>query len=183
LEYAAIKNGTAIKRAKSDYDKQYKNKAIIDSIPKAWEKLLQDKDSTLLSLLSEKVADLCGNEPSEETVFNFLSSLSQGNEGGPDPVLDVDTPDPTAPPLRFRGVKCNNVITETRNASRTLEALLKLAINKFPNSISNIESQTTRRSRSLYFKAEIKTLHRQTRFNRQVLKAVTKWVVAWNKLW
>jgi hypothetical protein len=55
LDYEAVKNGSAIKKAKSDYDKQYKNKEINTSIPKAWDKLLQDRDSSLIKLIAEKL--------------------------------------------------------------------------------------------------------------------------------
>ena len=159
LQYDSIKNGDAIKKAKSDYDKQYKNKEINISIPKAWEKLLQDKNKTLVTLISEKVADLCGYEPTEETVLKFLTNIGQGeqviiedyketNNNYELPVIAKTK----ASHHGFRGVIFNNETLEARNSIGTLEALLKLSITKFPNSLIKIETQTKGRSRSLISK-------------------------------
>lgn len=158
LDYETVKDGTAIKKAKSDYDKQYKNKEINASIPTAWEKLLHDKDKTLVTLISEKVADLCGYEPLEETVISFLVGLNKTSE--PIEKVNSDVIDNDEQIVKrkkgngdFRGVQFNNNVFENaRNSIGTLEALLKLAITKFPNSLNRIETQTTGRSRSLISK-------------------------------
>ena len=160
LGYEAIRDGSAFKKAKSDYDKQYKNKEINASIPTAWEKLLQDKDSTLVNLIAEKVADLCGYEPSEETIIDFLIGLNKTSDnqtgiGNQKPQKYIE---PNANRLYtehdgFRGVVFNNSIFETsRNSIGTLEAILKLAITHFPNALNRIQTQTTGRSRSLISK-------------------------------
>ncbi|MDP4284023.1 MAG: hypothetical protein Q8891_06340 [Bacteroidota bacterium] len=166
LGYEAIRDGSAFKKAKSDYDKQYKNKEINASIPTAWNKLLQDKDSTLVKLIAEKVADLCGYEPSEETIINFLIGLNKT----PDTQIENNNQKPLKEikPItngrnigngrnsrhdEFRGVLINNNVFEaSRNSIGTLEAILKLAITQFPNALNRIQTQTTGRSRSLISK-------------------------------
>jgi len=159
LDYEAIKNGSAFKKAKTDYDKQYKNKEIIASIPTAWEKLLQDKDTTLVTLIAEKVADLCGYEPSEDTIINYLQGLNKNhvvtndNYKEPTKIIEPTTSRNRTPENFNRGVILNNTVyANTRNSIGTLEALLKLAITQFPNAMSKIETQTTGRSRCLISK-------------------------------
>ena len=160
LGYEAIRDGSAIKKAKSDYEKQYKNKEINSSIPTAWNKLLQDKDNILIKLIAEKVADLCGYEPSEETIIDFLKSLNNKTETEKDTFIQK-TPMFIEPTINirnttndgFRGVLFNNSVFEiSRNSIGTLEAILKLAITKFPNALNRIQTQTAGRSRSLISK-------------------------------
>ncbi len=160
LGYETIRDGSAFKKAKSDYDKQYKNKEINASIPTAWDKLLQDKDSTLVKLIAEKVADLCGYEPSEETIIDFLMGLNKKIDTEKDTIIQK-TPKLNEPPTNsrntandgFKGVIFNNSVFETsRNSIGTLETILKLAITKFPNALNRIQTQTTGRSRSLISK-------------------------------
>lgn len=160
LGYQAVRDGSAFRKAKSDYDKQYKNKEIKSSIPTAWNKLLQDQDSLLIELIAEKAADICGYEPPKETIIDFLLNLNKK----PDDTIEYNSSRPlnnnkTIPKTSvdtnsgFRGVLFNNSVFETtRNSIGTLQSLLKLAINHFPNSLSKIQTQTTGRSRSLISK-------------------------------
>lgn len=53
LKFEHVRNGTAIQKAKADYEKQYKSKEIDEAIPKAWNKLVQDRDGILLELIAE----------------------------------------------------------------------------------------------------------------------------------
>lgn len=160
LGYEAIKNGSAITKANSDYDKQYKNQEINLSIPKAWNKLLQENDSILVNLIAEKVADICGFEPSEETIINFLIGLSSASDTPVDYKYQK-APKPIEPSNNgaisvndgFKGVVFNNSVFETsRNSIGTLESILKLTITQFPNSLNSIQIKTTGRSRSLISK-------------------------------
>jgi predicted type IV restriction endonuclease len=160
LGYEAIRDGSAFKKAKSDYDKQYKNKEINSSIPTAWHKLIQDKDNTLVKLIAEKVADLCGYEPTEETIIDFLIGLNKpqdtqieiGNQKSQKNIESTSN-NRNILPDGFRGVLFNNSVFKTsRNSIGTLEAILKLAITQFPNALNKIQTQTTGRSRSLISK-------------------------------
>src|SRR5690606_9406731 len=149
LRYDAIKDGSAILKAKTDYNKQYKNKEINSSIPKAWDKLLQENDSTLVNLIAEKVADLCGFEPSEETIINFLIGLGSGSDITIENIRRKKTKRiqqsrNESIPLGngFKGVVLNNSVFEiSRNSIGTLEAILKLAITQFPNSLDSIQKK------------------------------------------
>lgn len=160
LGYEAIRDGRAFKKAKSDYDRQYKNKEISASIPAAWHKLIQDKDNTLVKLIAEKVADICGYEPTEETIIDFLIGLNKPQDTQIE--MGIQKPQKNIEPTSinrnishdgFRGVLFNNSIFETsRNSIGTLEAILRLAITQFPNALDKIQTQTTGRSRSLISK-------------------------------
>lgn len=158
LDYNSVKDGSAFSKAKTDYDRQYKRKEINDSIPTAWNKLLQDKDPTLTKLISEKVADICGHEPTEETIIDFLNNLGKTREI-PKEIISQTTKRQVeklyqAPLTRgFRGVMLNNTVYEsTRNAIGTLEALLNLTIKMYPNCLNRIQDRTTGRSRMLISK-------------------------------
>ena len=48
------REGNEIEKIFTDY-LDYKNKEINTSIPKAWDKLLQDRDSSLIKLIAEKL--------------------------------------------------------------------------------------------------------------------------------
>lgn len=158
LSYEAVRSGEALKQAKADYDKQYKSKEIDTSIPLAWDKLVQDQDVTLVRLLSEKVADICGYEPSDDKLIEYLKQLGKTSNYvsvPQDPIDDNDINDSEENANTndaFRGVRFNNQTVQSRNAIGTLEALLKIAITNFPNSLRRIESQTQGRSRSLISK-------------------------------
>ncbi len=57
----------------------------------------------------------------------------------------------------FRGVMLNNnIYILTNNSIGTLEALLKLAITSYPNTLDKIQKETTGRSRSLISKQKSK---------------------------
>jgi hypothetical protein len=157
LDYHSVKDESAFSKAKTDYDRQYKRKEINDSIPTAWNKLLQDRDQTLTKLISEKVADLCGHEPTEETIFEFLNNLNKTkeipNENISQPSKRQVEQDYQTPPTKgFRGVILNSTVYATRNAIGTLEALLNLTINLYPNCLNRIQDKTTGRARKLISK-------------------------------
>jgi len=76
LDFNLVKNNNAIENAEKDYKKQSKNKEIENSIPLAWNKLLEEKDEFLSDIISEKVADLCGYEPDTKSIFKYLNELS-----------------------------------------------------------------------------------------------------------
>ena len=159
LNFENVRNGTAIQKAKADYEKQYKSKEINEAIPKAWNKLLQERNTVLIELIAEKVADICGFEPAEETLIGFLNNLTKPKELISEMPLStnyIEAPIRKILKKNFKGVKVGNVEYPAKTSIGTLEELLKIVINKFPNALSKIELQTKGRSRSLISKQKEK---------------------------
>jgi hypothetical protein len=63
LKYERVRSGEAFKAAQADHDSRIIHETIKQTIPVAWRKLLEEQDSILVDLISEKVADLCGYKP------------------------------------------------------------------------------------------------------------------------
>ena len=74
LKYENVCNGSAAKNAKIDYENMHNIALTKEYIPKAFKKLIDDNDITLIDLLSEKVADLCGFKPSLDDIKKYLQS-------------------------------------------------------------------------------------------------------------
>ena len=77
LSFNSVKNGDAIENAKEDYKNLAKIKEIERVLPIAWKRILDERDSLLIDLISEKVESICGFRPNLETVSAFLSKISQ----------------------------------------------------------------------------------------------------------
>lgn len=69
------KDRTALKNAQHDYEDVHKEKQAKEHVPLAWAKLLEEKDETLIGLISEKTENLCGFEPTDTQVITHLRSL------------------------------------------------------------------------------------------------------------
>jgi len=72
LTYDKIRNGDAIKSARSEHDSASIAREKETNIPIAWKKIIEEQDSILIDLISEKVADLCGYKPEPDLVSAFL---------------------------------------------------------------------------------------------------------------
>jgi len=73
LDYSATASGKARKAANEDYDGVRRNREIIEAIPLAWRKLLEDQDPVLVDLLVDQVETLCGFKPDVDSVAHFIS--------------------------------------------------------------------------------------------------------------
>jgi hypothetical protein len=77
IGYKNVADGTALENAREDYKNVSKERQAKANIPIAWDKLLDEKDDTLLEVISKKVESLCGFKPTQNQVFEYLSSLQQ----------------------------------------------------------------------------------------------------------
>jgi predicted type IV restriction endonuclease len=73
LSYGAVTTGEAHRAAQDDYDSLRKDREIEAAIPKAWLKLIEDKDELLVELIADQVESLCGYRPEPDLVTGFLS--------------------------------------------------------------------------------------------------------------
>ena len=72
LKYDYIISGEAIEAARQDYQNVARDRFIKRALPKAWRKLIDEKDDILVELLADQVATICGYKPDIETVAQFL---------------------------------------------------------------------------------------------------------------
>jgi hypothetical protein len=77
LHYDAVTSGEAIKAAREDYRNVSRERQIETTLPEAWARLIGEEDESLLELVAERVALLCGFKPDLKTVVRFL----KGNRG------------------------------------------------------------------------------------------------------
>jgi len=72
FKYDAIVSGAAIEAAREDYRSVAQTRLIQAALPKAWRKLVEEKDDLLIDLIADQAATLCGYKPGVETVAHFL---------------------------------------------------------------------------------------------------------------
>jgi len=84
------------------------------ALPKAWQKLVEEKDDLLIDLSADQAAALCGYKPDFETVAHFLQAsltfTEQPSSARPRPVEpsgSVATPVPT--PVSASGVEPEDI--------------------------------------------------------------------------
>lgn len=75
LSFDLVSSGEALDNAKADHRDVSIIRQAKETIPEAWAKLVEDNDDSLLELVSEKVADICGSKPASEQVVTYLKSL------------------------------------------------------------------------------------------------------------
>jgi predicted type IV restriction endonuclease len=75
LSYERVTSREAIEAAKRGYDSVLEKKRAADFLPKAWSKLVEEKDTLLVDLLAEKVSEQYGYKPDRDTVISFLIQL------------------------------------------------------------------------------------------------------------
>lgn len=75
LDYNKVISGQAQKCLESDYRSRIRELEIVQTLPKAWGKILDDKDELLFEIVANKVEELCNYKPSSNTVYEFLTNL------------------------------------------------------------------------------------------------------------
>lgn len=100
LEYHAVSSGKAIEAARKDYQNVARNRQIKETLPLAWEKLIEQQDDLLIELVADKVESLCGYKPYPDTVANFFAENAKYTESGlPHKLIQARKPK-TQPQLR-----------------------------------------------------------------------------------
>ncbi len=70
-----ITKGEAIKKAEEIYETKKKENILEQTIPKAWNKLIEEKNSELIDLINKTTESLCGYTASNDLIIEFLSKL------------------------------------------------------------------------------------------------------------
>ena len=101
LTYDQVKNGKALKHATKDYENVSKERETKNNIPVAWGKLLEEKDESLINVISEKVESICDFKPAQDDVLEYLYKLKK-------PVNASSSP----PPREKRGSDTSRKLSE-----------------------------------------------------------------------
>ncbi|MCC6486660.1 MAG: hypothetical protein IT364_04105 [Candidatus Hydrogenedentes bacterium] len=75
LSYAEVCSGIALENARQDHRDVSRQRAIVETLPEAWHRLLEKPDDLLLELLADKVEDICGFKPDLEDTAEFIAQL------------------------------------------------------------------------------------------------------------
>ena len=81
LRYEAVCSEEAFIAAQEDYRDIAREREIHEALPKAWAKLVAEKDELLLEVVAECVENLCGYRPTPNTVSRFLRATVQPGWG------------------------------------------------------------------------------------------------------
>lgn len=74
LNYAKVISGQAQKNLEIDYKSKIRELEIVQTLPNAWKKIIDENDDLLFELIANKVEELCNYKPSQNVVFEFLSN-------------------------------------------------------------------------------------------------------------
>ncbi|NQT97181.1 MAG: DUF4357 domain-containing protein [Candidatus Marinimicrobia bacterium] len=70
-----IISGKSYEAAKSIYESKQRIRIIKETLPKAWDKIINDPDEILIALIAETVENKCGSKPSDAIVQNFIKDF------------------------------------------------------------------------------------------------------------
>lgn len=83
IDYLAKDNvysGKYVQDAEAIYKSKQKELLIIDTLPKAWSKLIYEPDELLIELIADATEKLCGYKPDNSVVEDFISSTITGDQ-------------------------------------------------------------------------------------------------------
>jgi hypothetical protein len=134
LKYDRVCSGQALEAARSDYQDVSRRRKIMETLPRAWARLIEERDEILLELLAEKVEDLCGYRPELEVCSQYISIIA--TRPGTDAPLKPTRPivQKTSVPPRQRapvqvGAVLSGVFTLAQLAQKSLSSSRPSGIN------------------------------------------------------
>jgi len=78
LDKENVRTGKAIEHAESVIKSKKRENAINETMPKAWNKLINEEDELLIELLAETTEKMCGYKPDVKTVVAFVKENLSG---------------------------------------------------------------------------------------------------------
>ncbi|MBN2046444.1 MAG: hypothetical protein JW750_01275 [Anaerolineaceae bacterium] len=77
LDYETVCDGNALRNAQEDIQNKRREREIVNTLPKAWGKLLSDAEESLIALVANEVENICGYRPTDDMVINYLQRRYQ----------------------------------------------------------------------------------------------------------
>jgi hypothetical protein len=74
LSYKRVCTDEALDFARKDHRNIARTRELKDALPNAWQKLIEEQDSSLIDLIADKVESMCGYKPEPDMVADFLTS-------------------------------------------------------------------------------------------------------------
>jgi len=75
LEKNNVGNGKAIENANITYETQKKEKIILETIPEAWNEIINEPHELLIELMKNTVEKICEFKPADEDIIKFLKTM------------------------------------------------------------------------------------------------------------
>jgi hypothetical protein len=126
LSREAVSNGSALSNARKVQASRVKKQIILQTMPKAWEQMLQEPDDLLMELLADRIESMSGYRPEMDTVENFVKEfaqrslnmalLSSSSVYEPPQTSSVKVLEP--PPISVTTKRTQDVIQFTRSGSK-----------------------------------------------------------------
>lgn len=119
-----IAKGEAIKKAEEIYETKKKEDILKETIPRAWNKLIEEKNSELIDLINKTTENLCGYTAPKNLIIEFLSNLKESELPPVSPV--ITSPKQKSQDFTGKKVKAFNFLNQTYEVSSWKEVLIKL---------------------------------------------------------
>jgi hypothetical protein len=79
LNREAVASGSALANARKVQASRVKKQIIIQTMPKAWEQILQEPDDLLMELLADRTESMSGYRPELDALKHFLKEFTEQN--------------------------------------------------------------------------------------------------------
>ena len=107
-----VRSGKAVQNAEVLYEQSQKKEEISTTLPEAWNQLVSEPEDLIVDLLVEKTKELCGHEPDENEVEQFLLAHLQD-------IRITKSPDPISPKPKPQKDTKRKAVTVTKPTAFT----------------------------------------------------------------
>ncbi|MYB41949.1 MAG: hypothetical protein F4X76_07145 [Chloroflexi bacterium] len=94
LSRDGVTSGKALEEARREFESQERDRRVRAALQQAWRQVLGDPNGLLRDLLAEEVREIAGHRPEQQTIADFLRSVSGDTS--------EETEPPRPPPRRTR---------------------------------------------------------------------------------
>ena len=146
LSFDRVKSGDALRAAQADYSSAAIARTVQETIPQAWQRLIEERDSLLVDLISEKVADICGYNPDPDLIDEFLNKQAKVRIIEPTSIKKPQLPTPVSTPGGIYYI-LNGEKTNCRSAKEVLVGAMEALSSRDPEFLNRFASRKHGRRR------------------------------------
>lgn len=150
LAYNEVLNGVALHNALTDYRKVLEERQIEQSLPQAWNQLLDTVDDSVIESLVKRVTRICGYEPRRQICADFLSKVPRMgvlSQPATPPKPEVRPNPPPAKPQSGVGFILRGEWHSFPSAIRVMVGVLEKLTELDPTFPDKFAAKDTRKSR------------------------------------